>query len=86
MAFNAGAVAKHISIWLDSYSEKSGLGSFVVGVSGGIDSAVTASLCVLTGRQTFLVKMPIHQSESEVFFFEGIIHNSRCSPFIRKKY
>ena len=66
MAFDAGAVAKHIYSWLDSYSEKSGVGSYVVGVSGGIDSAVTASLCALTGRPTFLVNMPIHQAESEV--------------------
>ena len=66
MAFDAGAVAKYISSWLDSYSEKSGVGSYVVGVSGGIDSAVTASLCALTGRPTFLVNMPIHQAESEV--------------------
>ena len=66
MDFDAGAVAKHISSWLDSYSEKSEVKSYILGVSGGIDSAVTASLCALTGRPTFLVNMPIHQAESEV--------------------
>ena len=39
---------------------------FVVGVSGGIDSAVTASLCARTGMDTLLVEMPIYQAESQV--------------------
>jgi NAD+ synthase len=38
---------------------------FVVGISGGIDSAVTSALCALTGKKTILVNMPIRQSKSE---------------------
>lgn len=39
---------------------------FVVGVSGGIDSAVTSTLCAMTGMRTLCVEMPIHQAESQV--------------------
>lgn len=66
MSFNASEVAEFIINWLDDYSAKSGVDSFVVGVSGGIDSAVTASLCARTGRSTFIVNMPIHQSSTEL--------------------
>ena len=66
MSFNAEAIAEHIVKWLDDYSAKSGVSAFIVGVSGGIDSAVTASLCARTGRQTFLVNMPIYQATSEL--------------------
>ena len=64
MFFNAELVAEHIVNWLDEYSENSGVDSFVVGVSGGIDSAVTATLCARTGRKTYLVNMPIQQAKS----------------------
>ena len=39
----------YIVNWLQEYLEKSGLNGFVVGVSGGIDSAVTSTLCAKTG-------------------------------------
>lgn len=39
---------------------------FVVGVSGGIDSALTSTLCAKTGFPTLCVEMPIHQAESQV--------------------
>ena len=45
---------KYITDWLKDYSDK----GFVVGVSGGIDSAVTSTLCALTGRPTIVVYMP----------------------------
>ena len=47
--------------WLHKYLEKSGLDGFVVGVSGGIDSAVTSTLCAKTGFPTLVLNMPIHQ-------------------------
>ena len=43
-------VIEYIVNWLKSYSEKSGMNGFVVGVSGGIDSALTSTLCALTGK------------------------------------
>jgi len=36
-----------------------------VGVSGGIDSAVTSTLCAMTGERTILLTMPIHQNQDE---------------------
>ena len=39
-----------IRTWLKDYLENANLNSFVVGVSGGIDSAVTSTLCAMTGK------------------------------------
>mgnify|MGYP003308169405 CR=1 FL=1 len=39
--------------------------SLVVGVSGGIDSAVTSTICALTGMKTFVLSMPIKQIQSQ---------------------
>ena len=64
--FQAEAVANHIVQWLESYALRAGMKGFVVGVSGGIDSAVTASLCARTGLETTVVEMPIYQAESQV--------------------
>lgn len=61
----ADLVIKHIVAWLAKYSENSGTSGFVVGISGGIDSAVTSMLCALTGKPTICVEMSIHQAESE---------------------
>ena len=55
-----------IRTWLKDYLENANLDSFVVGVSGGIDSAVTSTLCAMTGKHTFLLSMPIHQNEEEL--------------------
>jgi NAD+ synthase len=52
--------------WLKSYSEKSRTQGFVVGVSGGIDSALTSTLCAMTGKKTLLLEMPIYQAMSQV--------------------
>ncbi|MBI44636.1 MAG: NAD(+) synthase [Candidatus Marinimicrobia bacterium] len=54
-----------ISSWLDTYLIKSKLSTFVVGVSGGIDSALTSTLCAMTGQKTILVIMPIQQNPNE---------------------
>ena len=54
-----------ISNWLKDYLKKNHLDLFVVGVSGGIDSAVTSTLCARTNIKTILVTMPIHQNPDE---------------------
>ena len=59
-------IVEHITHWLDSYVEDSGTGGFVIGVSGGIDSAVTSTLGARTGRPLLCVEMPIHQSAHQV--------------------
>jgi NAD+ synthase len=60
------ALAEHIVNWLRNYQSKAKAQGFVVGVSGGIDSALTASLCALTGSKTILINMPIRQTEAEL--------------------
>ena len=59
---NPKSIVSHIVNWLIDYSKKSGLNGFVVGVSGGIDSAVTSTLCAKTGLNTIVLNMPIHQN------------------------
>ncbi|WP_298879128.1 NAD(+) synthase [uncultured Polaribacter sp.] len=59
-------VAEHIIKWLKDYAENAKVKGFVVGVSGGIDSALTSTLCAKTGFPTLCVEMPIHQAESQV--------------------
>ncbi|MBL7950623.1 MAG: NAD(+) synthase [Flavobacteriales bacterium] len=59
-------VIEHISGWLKEYCERNRQRGFVVGVSGGIDSAVTSALCARTGLPTLCVEMPIHQAKSHV--------------------
>ncbi len=52
--------------WLKDYCESNRSKGFVVGVSGGIDSAVTSALCARTGLPTLCVEMPIHQAAHQV--------------------
>jgi len=59
-------VITHITNWLKDYCERNRQHGFVVGVSGGIDSAVTSALCARTGLPTLCVEMPIHQDPSQV--------------------
>jgi NAD+ synthase len=63
---DAEKVSKHIVNWLKSYAENAKVNGFVIGVSGGIDSAVTSTLCAKTGLPTLCVEMPIHQAQSQV--------------------
>ncbi len=62
---NTTAVIKHIVDWLSKYSESSFTKGFVVGVSGGVDSAVTSTWCALTGKNVIVVNMPILQPPSQ---------------------
>ena len=48
--------------WIKDYYTKSNLQSLVVGVSGGIDSAVVSTLCAKTGLPTYVVRMPLDSS------------------------
>lgn len=60
------SVRDHITNWLRQYAIDNGLNGFVVGVSGGIDSAVVSALCANTGLKTVCVMMPIKQSQHEI--------------------
>ena len=56
-----------IKNWIVSYIKKmiTPAKSLVVGVSGGIDSAVVSTICALTGVRTIAVSMPIKQIQSQ---------------------
>ena len=73
-------VVNHIVNWLKDYANKSGVNGFVIGVSGGIDSAVTSTLCAQTDLPVLCLEMAIHQATS---------HVSRCQEhllFLKHKY
>ena len=52
-----------IDRWLKDYYYFHAIKSFVVGVSGGIDSAVVSTLCAETGLPTYILTMPLHSKE-----------------------
>ena len=59
-------VVDHIVKWLKDYAINAKVNGFVIGVSGGIDSAVTSALCAKTGLSLLCLEMPIHQAPSQV--------------------
>lgn len=63
---NAENVTNHIVKWLKNYATSAKVNGFVIGISGGIDSALTSALCAKTGLPLLCVEMPIHQADSQV--------------------
>ena len=57
-------ICDKISDWLLRYLEANNLSSYVVGVSGGIDSAVVSTLCAKTGKPTIVLNIPINSKET----------------------
>ncbi|AXG74244.1 NAD(+) synthase [Flavobacterium arcticum] len=64
--FKAEAINNYIVNWLRDYATNAKVKGFVVGISGGIDSALTSTLCAQTGLPTLCLEMPIHQAHSHV--------------------
>lgn len=58
-------VADYIIAWLKDYAIKAGAKGYIIGISGGIDSAVTSTLCAKTGLETLVLSMPIRQGKAE---------------------
>lgn len=67
-------IIKQIVNWLSEYSKKSKTKGFVVGISGGVDSALTSTLCAKTGLPTLCLDMPISQSNTEISRAENHIN------------
>lgn len=59
------SIKQHIVNWLKEYAINANSKGFVIGISGGIDSAVTSTLCALTGLDVILLSMPIRQGKAE---------------------
>ena len=62
---NLEKTSQHIISWLIDYSENAKLDGFIIGVSGGVDSALTATLCAKTKKKVILLNMPIRQKSTE---------------------
>ena len=64
---NSDKKIEYISNWIKKYilSLQFTSPSLIIGVSGGIDSAVTSTLCCKTGFKTIAVSMPIKQNASQ---------------------
>ena len=58
---NNDKVILHILKWIKDYVKSSdyNIEALVVGVSGGIDSALTSTLCAMTGIQTIVIQIPL---------------------------
>lgn len=62
---NTLKVKEYIVNWLTDYLNKSNVSGYIVGISGGVDSALTSTLCALTGKKVLLLSMPIRQTKAE---------------------
>jgi NAD+ synthase len=69
-----------ISNWIMDYASTNNISSLVVGVSGGIDSAVTATLCSMTGLPTYVITIPIKSSHKNQKLAQRVI------TFLKKNY
>ena len=59
-------VVNHITQWLANYLEDAKMEGFVVGISGGIDSALTSTLCAITAKPVLCIEMPIKQGDDQL--------------------
>lgn len=59
-------VIQHIVSWLVDYAQKADAKGFVVGISGGIDSAVVSTLCAQTGLDVLCLDLPIRQKTDQL--------------------
>ena len=71
---------KFIVDWIKNYKQTNNLNGLVVGVSGGIDSALTSTLCGLSGIKTLCLNMPIKQKEDQYLRAE------RHIQWLKKKF
>ena len=57
----------YIKNWISDYckSMPKEPDSLIIGISGGIDSSVTSTICALTGKKTIVLSMPIKQIKEQ---------------------
>ena len=59
-------VTEHIINWLKNYAETAKMNGFVIGISGGIDSAVVSTLAAKTELKPLVIELPIRQKKDQV--------------------
>jgi len=64
---NYDDLAFRLDRWLKDYYYMYGIKAFVIGVSGGIDSAVVSTLCAKTELPTYVMTMPLHSKVGNTF-------------------
>ena len=75
---NNNKVINYIVKWIGDYiSKSSNIDSLVIGVSGGIDSALTSTLCAMTNIRTILVKIPLNSKDIS-------LSKAHCSSLVKK--
>ena len=64
---NSDKKIEYISNWIKEYASSLSFqpATLVIGVSGGVDSAVTSTLCARTGFKTIAISIPIKQNSSQ---------------------
>ena len=64
---NSAEKVNYISDWIKTYVDQmpSKAESLVIGISGGIDSSVSSTLCAMTGLKTIVLSMPIKQKANQ---------------------
>ena len=66
--------------WIREYADNNGINALVVGVSGGIDSAVVSTLCAKTGIPTFVLTMPLASK------LDNTILSTSHATYLRETY
>jgi NAD+ synthase len=66
--------------WLKKYSSDNSNLCFIIGISGGVDSAVVSTLCSETGIETHVVSLPIYQNKTQL-----ILANKHIE-WLKKRY
>jgi len=64
-------LAFDIDRWLKDYYYMHSIKAFVVGVSGGIDSAVVSTLCAKTELPTYVLTMPLHSKKENTLLSDA---------------
>ena len=73
-------VIKYIKEWILQYNKESKTKGFVIGISGGIDSALTSTLIAETRLPLMCIEMPIHQNKKE------ILRGQKHIAWLKEKY
>ena len=66
--------------WIREYADNNGINALVVGVSGGIDSAVVSTLCARTRIPTFVLTMPLASK------MDNTILSTSHAQYLRETY